>query len=525
MSEISFSGLNLKPELIKSVEALGFENPTPIQEKAIPLLLDGRDVLGQAQTGTGKTAAFGLPMLNNIVPGAGVQGLILCPTRELAVQVATELTNLSKYIKIKILPVYGGQSIDHQIRSLRNRPEIIVGTPGRMLDHLERKTIRLDQIRIVVLDEADEMLDMGFLEDIHSILKNCPDQRQTLLFSATIPPAIRNLAKSFMNNPEIVTVKTSEMTVPQIVQNYFEVNPKVKVETLCRILDVENPPVAIVFCRTKRGADELVNNLIIRGYAAEALHGDLSQRERDNVMSRFRQGSVEILIATDVAARGLDISHVTHVINYDIPEDPDSYVHRIGRTGRAGREGMAITLVSPREIKQLRFIERCINKKIMRRALPTLEEAIERRQQQLVDRITKEINEPLGEFKSLASELLDNYDSTDLLAAALKLLSQEGRELEKANLTNIDPDIVKVQLPVGRMQGVRVVELLNRITTGTALRRKDIGNIAIFDKKTIVEVPLEWADQVRSLFKETGRKNPGKVWHRRNEKRPTKTFW
>lgn len=379
----TFEELGLKPELLSAVKDLGFEGPTPIQEKAIPVALSGRDILGQAQTGTGKTAAFGLPILNRVVPGGGLQALILCPTRELAVQVATDLTNFGRHLKVKALPVYGGQSINHQIRALHNRPEVVVGTPGRLLDHLHRGTLSLEPLRFVVLDEADEMLDMGFREDIEEILSRCPGKRQTMLFSATMAPPIADLARSFLREPEEVAIRRLEVTAPLIEQRYYEMNPNQKVESLCRILDAENPSSALVFCRTKRGADELAGNLRIRGYTVEAIHGDLSQRERDSVMTRFRAGGFELLVASDVAARGLDISHVSHVINFDIPQDPDSYVNRIGRTGRAGREGTAITLVTPREVRQLRFIERIINKRIRRCALPTLGETIERRQQQL----------------------------------------------------------------------------------------------------------------------------------------------
>ncbi|MDI6710667.1 MAG: DEAD/DEAH box helicase [Bacillota bacterium] len=496
----TFEELGLKPELVSAVADMGFERPTPIQEKAIPLALTGRDVLGQAQTGTGKTAAFGLPILNGIVPGGGLQVLILCPTRELAVQVAMDLTNFGRHLKTRALPVYGGQSIDHQVRALRAQPEVVVGTPGRVLDHLRRGTLSLDTVRFAVLDEADEMLDMGFREDIEDILARCPAQRQTMLFSATMAPPIAELARSFLHEPAEAAIRGLEITAPLIEQRYYEVNPKQKVETLCRILDIENPASAMIFCRTKRGADDLVENLRVRGYAAEVIHGDLSQRERDSVMARFRAGSVELLVASDVAARGLDISHVTHVINFDIPQDPDSYVNRIGRTGRAGREGVAITLVTPREVRQLRFIERTIGKRIRRRALPTLAEAIERRQQLLASRVTAALEEPAGEYRSLAGQLLEEYDSTDLVATLLRLLDSQGRELERAELEDARPELTSVRVPLGRADGLRVGDLIQQLV-GAGIARREIGNIKILDEYSYVQVPAECADQIYNLFK------------------------
>lgn len=496
----TFQDLGLKPELIRAVTDLGYERPTPIQEKAVPLALTGRDVLGQAQTGTGKTAAFGLPILNGIKPGGGLQALILCPTRELAVQVAMDLTKLGRHLGAKVLPVYGGQSIDHQLRALRNRPEVVVGTPGRVLDHLQRGTLSFASIRFAVLDEADEMLDMGFREDIEAILARCSQERQTMLFSATMAPPIAELARSFLHEPMEAAIRGLEITAPLIEQRYYEINPKQKVETLCRILDIENPSSAMVFCRTKRGADELVDSLRVRGYAAEVIHGDLSQRERDSVMARFRSGTVELLVASDVAARGLDISHVTHVVNFDIAQDPDSYVNRIGRTGRAGREGVAITLVTPREVRQLRFIERTIGKRIKRCSLPTLADAIENRQRRLASRVRAALDEPLGEYRSVAGELLDEYDSTDLVAALLRLLDQDGRELERAELVEVKSETVNVRIPVGREHGLQVGDVISQLVSA-GIARREIGSIKILDKHTYVRLPAECAGQVSRLFK------------------------
>lgn len=498
---IKFSDLGLKPQLLKAIMDKGFESPTPIQAAAIPLALQKRDIIGQAQTGTGKTAAFGIPMLNMLTPNEGLQGLVVCPTRELAVQVAQEISTFSKSLKVQTLAVYGGQSIELQIRALKKRPEIIVGTPGRLLDHLNRSTIKLNNLKFSVLDEADEMLNMGFLEDITAILTKCPVERQSFLFSATFAPPIHKLALQFMNNPETIAIKGPELTVPLIEQFYYEVNPKQKIETLCRILDVEQPPVAMVFCRTKKGVDELVAALEVRGYAADALHGDLSQRERDMVTNRFRQGNIEILVATDVAARGLDINHVTHVVNYDIPQDSDSYVHRIGRTGRAGRKGVAFTLVEPREIKQLKYIENHIKKKIKRNYLPSYEDALQKRQEQIAEQILDASKEPLGEYLDLANHLLQEHDSTYLLGAALKLIAGQGRQLETATLDNVTREVVQVQLPIGRSQGVNPKALVNYLTSKTDLAPKQIGDIQINSGTTLVEVPNQFVDSVYRVIK------------------------
>lgn len=497
----NFDELNLKPELIKAVDAMGFESPTPIQAQTIPPLLKGRDILGQAQTGTGKTAAFGLPMLSRMDPGGGLQGLVVCPTRELAVQVAMEITKLGRFLNVRALPVYGGQSIEYQIRALRKRPQVVVATPGRLMDHLRRRTVNLRHLTTVVLDEADEMLDMGFFDDIRFILARCPGERQTMLFAATMPPEIRDLGRSFMKDPKVVAIRGVELTAPLIEQRYYEVNPRQKVETLCRILDVENPSSAIVFCNTKRAADDLGQTLRLRGYAAEVLHGDLTQRERDAVMKRFRGGDIELLIASDVASRGLDITHVTHVINYDIAQDPDSYVNRIGRTGRAGREGVAITLVAPREVKHLRFIENMIGKKVKRHNLPTLADALERRKRLLVEQVVAAAGGPLTDYRPLAVEMLDEHDSVDLLAAALKLLDEEGREIERSELVEAPMEKQRVRLPVGRMQGIDEQKLVDHLVHNTEIAPSRIRNIDILDNWSFVDVPVTFAAKIKGLFK------------------------
>ena len=502
MEEIkNFEDLGLDPRIMQGIADLGFETPMPIQAKAIPIAMAGQDIFGQAQTGTGKTAAFGLPILQKIRPKEGHQALIICPTRELAVQVSQELTRLSRHLSLMVVPIYGGQSIEHQIRILRKGPEVVVGTPGRLLDHMNRRTLRLDTITTLVLDEADEMLDMGFVEDIRAIIKATPPERQTMMFSATLPPEVTNLAKEFMNDPQSVHIARSGTTVALTEQRYYEVNPRQKVETLCRLLDVESPEAGIIFCRTKQGTAELARELLERGYTVDALHGDLSQRERDSAMNRFRTGISELLVATDVAARGLDISNVTHVINFDIPQDPDTYVHRIGRTGRAGKEGIAITLVTPREIKQLRFIENGIRKKIARHDIPTLSDAREVRLEQLLKRIADALHESAGHYKDMAGRLLEEYDSLDLLATCLKIIDNDGRDMETAELEAAKPEWIKILLPVGRSNGLHPKVMVHEIISRTNLTPKQIGDIEIYDKSSYVEVPVSASDQVYAAFR------------------------
>ncbi|WP_375782324.1 DEAD/DEAH box helicase [Anoxybacteroides voinovskiense] len=412
---------------MKAISRMGFEETTPIQAETIPLSLQNKDVIGQAQTGTGKTAAFGIPLVEKIdTKQDAVQGLVVAPTRELAIQVSEELYKIGAVKRVRVLPIYGGQDIERQIRALKKRPHIIVGTPGRIIDHINRKTLRLEHVHTVVLDEADEMLNMGFVEDIEAILSNVPTERQTLLFSATMPEPIRRIAERFMNNPHLVKVKAKEMTVPNIEQYYLEVQEKKKFDILTRLLDIQAPELAIVFGRTKRRVDELAEALNLRGYAAEGIHGDLSQAKRLSVLRKFKEGSIEILVATDVAARGLDISGVTHVYNFDIPQDPESYVHRIGRTGRAGKTGVAMTFVTPREIGQLHNIERTTKRKMERMKPPTLDEALEGQQRLAIEKLVSIVEtENLSFYKRAAEELLEEHDSVSLVAACIKMLTKE----------------------------------------------------------------------------------------------------
>ncbi len=440
----TFYELDLHQEVIRGLQQMGFEEATPIQEEIIPFAKAGRDVIGQAQTGTGKTAAFGIPMIEKIdLDEKQIQGLVLTPTRELAIQVAEELNKIARYRGIRALPVYGGQDINRQIKALKNRPQIIVATPGRFMDHMRRKTIRLQGIHTVVLDEADEMLSMGFIEDIELILKDIPEQRQTLLFSATMPHRLQAISEAFMVEPEIVKIKTKEMTVPSIDQYYLEVPERQKFDTLCRLLDMQSPELAIIFGRTKRRVDELNEALKQRGYEVEGIHGDLKQSQRDNVIGKFKRGIIDILVATDVAARGLDITGVSHVFNFDLPQNPESYVHRIGRTGRAGKTGVAYTFASPREIDHLKAIERATHRKMERKAVPSFADAIEGRYKQAMEKLQEALDQEFDhQLKHMASNLLDEYDAVTLVSAALKSLTKETNQVQ-VQLTEEAPLRVK----------------------------------------------------------------------------------
>ncbi|PSL28837.1 ATP-dependent RNA helicase DeaD [Planomicrobium soli] len=427
---VKFSELNLSETTLKSVKRMGFEEATPIQEGTIRLGMEGKDIIGQAQTGTGKTTAFGIPMIEKIDTKDGnVQGLIIAPTRELAIQVSEELYRLGQDKNVRILSVYGGQEIGRQIRALKNRPQIIVGTPGRLLDHINRRTLKLDNVNTLILDEADEMLNMGFIEDIQTIMSSVPEERQTLLFSATMPDAIRRIAEKFMKTPEIVKIKSKEMTVENIEQFFVKSVEREKFDILSRLINVQQPELAIVFGRTKRRVDELSHALNIRGYVAEGIHGDLSQAKRMSVLKQFKAGKVDILVATDVAARGLDISGVSHVYNFDIPQDPESYVHRIGRTGRAGKKGVAVTFVTPREMGYLTIVERTTKKKMEALIPPTADEAVlgqKRVAMEQLQEMTEKNN--LGDYRTFAAEMLEKFDAVDLVAAALKTMTKEPED-------------------------------------------------------------------------------------------------
>ncbi len=494
-----FDDFQISSQIKKAIKEMGFEAPSPIQEKVIPIILEGGDVIGQAQTGTGKTAAFGIPLLDKVTSAPHVQALILTPTRELAIQVAGELQKLSKFKRVRTLPIYGGQSIGHQIRALKQGVQVVIGTPGRVIDHLRRKTLKLDQVHTIVLDEADEMLDMGFIEDIESILKDVNDQRQTLLFSATMPQGIMKLSRNYMNEPKVVSINKGEVTAPSIDQVYYKVLEKNKLDSLCRIIDSEEIDLGIVFCRTKKGVAELTEALQARGYMADGLHGDLTQMQRDSVMKKFRESTIEFLIATDVAARGIDVDNVTHVINYDIPQDPESYVHRIGRTGRAGRKGLALTLVTPREMKHLRTIESEIKMSIPSQDIPTMEEIVEKQQelwkQQLVHII--EAKEELPFFDQLVNEMLSEYPAEKVTAALMKIAFHREFHDEDDSYnfgdTGASTGMVRFFINVGRNVQLTPKIIVDEVSEIVGIPTKSIGRIDIFENFTFLEVPQEVA--------------------------------
>jgi ATP-dependent RNA helicase DeaD len=429
MQKKLFTELGLSPELLKAVIQVGYEEATHIQSQAIPALLAGSDVVGQSQTGSGKTAAFALPAIECIdVRLRAPQVLILCPTRELAVQVAEEVAKLASFKKgVREIPIYGGQSYDRQLRGLRDGAQIIIGTPGRVMDHLERRTLKLDALKMVILDEADRMLDMGFLDDIRTILKQAPVERQTVFFSATMPRPIQELTKTFTKNPVNVTIEAQAMTMPAIEQVYYEVDRRLKLDVLCRLIDLQDIKFGIIFCATKMMVDELTEHLTARGYAADKMHGDMTQAMRERVIAKFRKRGLEFLIATDVAARGLDVDDVEVVFNYDLPHDGEDYIHRIGRTGRAGRSGRAITFVSGRELYKMQNIIRFTKGKIRRERIPTEEEVEKKRANSFFDSLQKTLEEGKYERQdALISRLLDQgYVATDIASALIHIFGED----------------------------------------------------------------------------------------------------
>lgn len=534
MDAVRFDELQLDERLLKAVTTMGFEAASPIQAKAIPVQLEGLDVIGQAQTGTGKTAAFGIPLLQKIDPkNKKLQAIALCPTRELAIQVAEEIRRLGKYMHgVKVLPIYGGQDIVKQIRSLKDGTQIIIGTPGRVMDHMRRKTVKFDKVHTVIMDEADEMLNMGFLEDMETILSQLPEERQTILFSATMPDAIAKIARNFQKDPVTVKVVKKELTVPKVTQYYYEVKPKTKLEVMCRLLDLYDPKLSVVFCNTKRQVDELVQQLQGRGYFAEGLHGDLKQIQRDRVMNSFRKGKTEILVATDVAARGIDVDDVGAVFNYDIPQDDEYYVHRIGRTGRAGREGIAFSFVVGKEVYKMRDIQRYCKTKIIPQPIPSLNDITAIKVDKILEQVEDVINDnDLSKMINIIEKKLmeEDYTSIDLAAALLKMSmgdenediiqdSRPARSLEDLDSNerrnrnsrggrpvrdnNSRDDMARLFINVGKNQNIRPGDILGAIAGESGMPGKMVGSIDMYDKYTFVEVPREHADVVLQAMKD-----------------------
>ncbi|MGC6173400.1 DEAD/DEAH box helicase [Lacrimispora sp. 38-1] len=541
METVRFDELQLDERILRAVADMGFEEASPIQTQAIPVQMEGRDIIGQAQTGTGKTAAFGIPLLQKIDPKVKkLQAVALCPTRELAIQVADEIRRLAKYMHgVKVVPIYGGQDIVKQIRSLKDGTQIIIGTPGRVMDHMRRKTVKFDFVHTVVMDEADEMLNMGFLEDMETILSQLPEERQTVMFSATMPPAILDIARKFQQEPVNVKVVKKELTVPKVTQYYYEVKQKSKVEVMCRLLDMYAPKLSVVFCNTKKQVDELVQALQGRGYFAEGLHGDLKQIQRDRVMNSFRNGKTEILVATDVAARGIDVDDVEAVFNYDLPQDDEYYVHRIGRTGRAGREGIAFSFVVGKEVYKLRDIQRYCKTKIVPQAIPSLNDVTAIK----VDKILEGVAATIGDtdisktVNIIEKKLLEeDYTSLDLAAALLRMMMGEENEdiidtREPRSLDELEgfgggngsrgrgrgngrggnggrydsssrDDMARLFINIGKNQNVKPGDILGAIAGESGMPGKMVGSIDMYDKYTFVEVPRESADAVLTAMKD-----------------------
>jgi ATP-dependent RNA helicase DeaD len=508
-NDSQFESLGLSVPLVQAIADLGFESPTPIQAQAIPALLKGGDLIGQAQTGTGKTAAFALPILQNIDVGNPIpQAIVLAPTRELAVQVAGGIHDLAKHTGIRVVPVYGGQPIDRQFRALKLGAHIVVGTPGRIIDHLRRGSLSLETVSFCVLDEADEMLALGFLEEVEEILASLPEKRQTALFSATMPPKIKTLSKKYLRSPQHIAIDSKKRTVEAVEQTYYEVPRGKKKESLARVLDMETPGPTIVFCRTRVETVELSEALRLRGYSAEALNGEMSQNDRDRVLRRFKNGQADLLVATDVAARGLDIETVTHVINYDIPWDVEQYIHRIGRTGRAGRSGDAITLVEQNERRKLKFIEQMTGVKMKLERIPTSADIAARRREAFIHALREVLD--AGEFETeleTVEQLGEEYSQHDIAAAALHMLWQ-SRHIEESSAADFAADheqpetgMTRIFIGLGKQDGLRPGELVATIAGQCDIPGKSIGAIDILDRSSFVEVPEAKSAQVIEVLR------------------------
>lgn len=515
-----FKALGLSENVLNALQKKGWEQPSPIQEKTIPLLLGGvKDIVGQAQTGTGKTAAFGLPLIERLDDNnKNVQALVLCPTRELAIQVAEEISSFRGEKKFWVLPVYGGQSYSIQERGLKRGSQIVVGTPGRIRDLLDKKTLKLDHVSYVVLDEADEMLNMGFEEEVREILKTVPADRKMLLFSATMPPQILKLAKTFMKDYDLVEVKKEQVTTDLTEQIYFEVRESERFEALTRIVDVEPEFYGIVFCRTKIETDQVAHKLNDRGYEAEAIHGDVSQSQREMIIKKFKSKKVNILVATDVAARGIDINDLTHVINYNLPQDPEAYVHRIGRTGRAGKQGTAITFITPAEFRELLFIQKIARATIKKEKVPSVKDVIEMKKGRIKADILELIdNGEYQEYVSMAHELIDVGNTPERIIAALlkytfkdELKEEAYREINETRGSSVDTKgTARLFVALGREQDYNPAKLATFLEEQGGIDQRAIKDIKVYDKFSFITVNFVEAEQLLVVFsKNRGNRKP-----------------
>jgi ATP-dependent RNA helicase DeaD len=506
----TFDELGLSEGTLLAIRKKGYEEPTPIQEKAIPLLLKSNvDIVGQAQTGTGKTAAFGLPIIENIVEKDArlkfVQAIIITPTRELAIQISEELNTLKGNKKISITPIYGGQAIELQLKRLRDGVDIVVGTPGRIIDHLNRRSLSLDNISYLVLDEGDEMLNMGFIEDIENILKRTNKNKRMLLFSATMPDEILKIAENYMKEYEFISIEDDQSIPPLTNQIYFEVSENDKFEALCRIRDIEKEFYGLIFCRTKVDVDKIASKLLDRGYNAFALHGDISQFQREKILKMFKEKKANMLVATDVAARGIDISNVTHVINYSLPQNPESYIHRIGRTGRAGKMGTAITFVTPDEYRRLIFIKKIVKTDIKKEKLPSIEDIIETKKTRIKDDINEIISsEDYDEYKNMANELLKNNEPDKIIAAMLKYSFKD--EFDERKYTKIEDVIVnkggksRLFVALGNKDNMTPKTLVEFIKDKVKIDGSKIREVNVFENFSFITVPFEEAEIILKFF-------------------------
>ncbi|NLE00215.1 MAG: DEAD/DEAH box helicase [Fibrobacter sp.] len=511
-----FAQLGLSAKTLSALQVKGFEEPTEIQALTIPLILKNeQDLVAQAQTGTGKTAAFSLPLLEILNPtNKHVQALILAPTRELVIQISEEINSLKGDSKLTVTPIYGGQSMELQLDRLRRGVSIVVGTPGRVIDHLTRKTLILDKVRFVVLDEGDEMLNMGFIEDIEQILQHTPEEKRVLLFSATMPNRIKDLASTYMKDINHVKAQNT-LTTNLTDQIYFEVARHDKFEALCRIIDIETAFYSIIFCRTKVEVDELASKLIDRGYSAEGLHGDISQAQREQILRKFRKKQISLLVATDVAARGIDINNLTHVINYSLPQDPEAYVHRIGRTGRAGNQGTAVTFVTPDEFSKLGFIKRITNATIRKKEIPEVEQIVTARRNRLTEEIKQVLGDAGEQYRKWTQELLAESDPAEVVAALLK--HAYGKMLNKDSYRKLTPVMRKkatsdrfssnmesktrLYIAKGKADGLSRKTLAEFIVDQTGVAKQSIEDIEVFDGYSFVTVPFDKAERIITKLK------------------------
>lgn len=509
---LSFKQLKLKAPILKAITDVGYEIPSPVQAESIPAILEGRDLLGQAQTGTGKTAAFALPVLSNIdVSLNAPQVLVLAPTRELAIQVAESFQKYAKYLDgFHILPIYGGADIRQQLRALKRGVHVVVGTPGRIMDHLERKSLDLSHISTIILDEADEMLKMGFIEDVEWILKHAPKDCQNALFSATMPKSIQNIANNYLKNPIKVSIKPEKQKVSNIKKLYTVLPKSKKIDALLDFLEVEETNAVIIFTRTKIGSTEVADKLEARGFRAAAINGDMRQDARERVIKRIKDGSIDIVVATEVAARGLDVERISYVINYDMPYDAESFVHRIGRTGRAGREGTSLLFVEPKETRMLKSFERSLNEKLEEVYPPSKKQLQKKRKQKLAQKVQEVLNEDLGDKRALVQQIMHDLEATELDVAAALLTLFEGQDATKPEekVKEASGDLVPYKFSVGKVHGVQPKDFVGALTNEVGLDYNQVGRISISRQHSIVDLPAEMPkDMMRKLEKLTIKNN------------------